>query len=95
MPFGFEIRQSEKAADSGDYLENKMYVEVTAIMRKDSTIMPLSFVYEDEKVRVDKVISAKPAVSLKKSTQGYVYRCRTGNKLYLLGFDGERWYLEV
>lgn len=95
MPFGFEQRQREEKMMNSDTLESRQYLEVNALMRKDGSIIPLSFVWEDERIKVDRVISVKAGKSLKEYAPGYVFNCRTGSKLYMLGFDGERWYIII
>ena len=44
----------------------KVYVDVTVLMRKDGTLLPKSFRWEDgEKYPIDRVLHITPAASLK------------------------------
>ncbi len=74
----------------------KVFVDVTAIFKKDGTLLPLYFIWEDGvKYEIDRVIESKKAASLKVGGQGRRYRCRvSGKEIYLFLEDGNKWFVE-
>lgn len=70
------------------------YLEVTAKFDNTGRIIPLSFIWADRKINIDKVSDMRPAASLKQGGQGMRYTCRTGNTVYYLFCDEQRWFLE-
>lgn len=70
------------------------YLEVTAKFDNTGRIIPLSFIWAGQKINIDKVSDMRPAASLKQGGQGMRYTCRTGNTIYYLFCDEQRWFLE-
>lgn len=70
------------------------YLEVTAKFDNTGRIIPLSFIWAGRKINIDKVSDMRPAASLKQGGQGMRYTCRTGNTVYYLFCDEQRWFLE-
>ena len=94
-PFGFGRKQMEKKMENPDLIEAMQPVEVKAVMKKDKNIRPLSIIWEDEEFLIDKVYDVKEGKSLKEHQNGFVYRCRIGQKEFILVFDGARWYIDI
>lgn len=70
------------------------YLEVTAKFDNTGRIIPISFIWAGRKINIDKVSDMRPAASLKQGGQGIRYTCRTGNTVYYLFCDEQRWFLE-
>jgi len=75
----------------------KVFVDVTAMFRKDGSLVPLYFIWEDGvRYEIDKVIDSRKAASLKVGGQGIRYRCRVlGKEIHLYLEDGNRWFIEA
>lgn len=70
------------------------YLEVTAKFDNTGRIIPIFFIWAGRKINIDKVSDMRPAASLKQGGQGMRYTCRTGNTVYYLFCDEQRWFLE-
>ena len=70
------------------------FLEVTAKFDSTGRIVPISFIWAGRKINIDRVSDARPAASLKQGRQGMRYTCRTGNTVYYLFCDEQRWFLE-
>ena len=84
-----------------DYLTNdsKVYVEVNADYKKDGTIFPRSFIWEDGKrYEIDRVLDIRPAASLKAGGIGLRYTVRIRKKEVLMFLEelhgASRWFME-
>lgn len=71
------------------------FLEVTAKFDSTGRIVPISFIWAERKIKVDRVTDARPAASLKHGGKGMRYTCRTGSKSYYLFCDEGKWFLEV
>lgn len=57
----------------------KVYVDVFAVMKRDGTVLPRSFVWEDgERYTIDRVLHIVPAASLKVGGRGIRYTVKIG-----------------
>lgn len=74
----------------------KIYVKVRADHLLDGTTRPLLFRAEDGPiVRIDRILDAREAPSLKAGGQGMRYTCLAeGRQLYLF-FDEPYWFIEA
>ena len=74
----------------------KVYVDVFAVMKRDGTVLPRSFVWEDgERYTIDRVIHIVPAASLKVGGRGIRYTEKIGiNERYIFR-DEDRWFVEA
>ena len=74
----------------------KVYVDVFAVMKRDGTVLPRSFVWEDgERYTIDRVLHIVPAASLKVGGRGIRYTVKIGmNKRYIFR-DEDRWFVEA
>ena len=74
----------------------KVYVDVFAVMRRDGTVLPRSFVWEDgERYTIDRVLHIVPAASLKVGGRGIRYTVTIGaNERYIFR-DEDRWFVEA
>lgn len=74
----------------------KIYVKVRADHLLDGTTRPLMLRAEDGPiVRIDRIIDAREAPSLKAGGQGMRYTCMAeGRQLYLF-FDDPYWFIET
>ena len=70
----------------------KVYVDVFAVMKRDGTVLPRSFVWEDgERYTIDRVLHIVPAASLKVGGRGIRYTVKIGmNERYIFR-DEDRW----
>jgi len=73
----------------------KVYVDVTAIFRKDGRLLPVSFVWEDgRKYEIERVLDITRAASLKAGGTGIRYTCMVhGHETYLF-LEEDRWFME-
>ena len=74
----------------------KVYVDVFAVMKRDGTVLPRSFVWEDgERYTIDRVIHIVPAASLKVGGRGIRYTVKIWmNERYIFR-DEDRWFVEA
>ncbi len=74
----------------------KVYVDVFAVMKRDGTVLPRSFVWEDgERYTIDRVLHIVPAASLKVGGRGIRYTVKIGmNERYIFR-DEDRWFVEA
>lgn len=73
----------------------KIYAKVRADFLPDGRIIPLIFrVGDEEAVRIDRVLDARQAPSLKLGGQGMRYTCQAGDRRYYLFNDQGRWFVE-
>ena len=74
----------------------KVYVDVFAVMKRDGTVLPRSFVWEDgERYTIDRVLHIVPAASLKVGRRGIRYTVKIGaNERYIFR-DEDRWFVEA
>ena len=79
--------------DVSEYLknDNKVYVDVVEVRRKDGFIRPVSFIWEDGN---DKIINAQPGHSLKAGGYGIRYTVEIRGKRRYLFFEEDRWFME-
>jgi hypothetical protein len=79
--------------------DSKVYVDVNADCLKDGTIMPRSFVWEDDtRYEIDKVTDIRPAASLKAGGAGLRYTVFVGKRQTYMFFEEEKgvskWFME-
>ena len=84
-----------------DYLKNdyKVYVEANVDHKADGTILPRSFVWEDDRrYEIDRVIDIRPAASLKAGGAGLRYTVKVhGKETYMFLEEDHgvnRWFME-
>ena len=66
------------------------------MMRKDGTLLPKSFIWEDgEKYHVDKVLHITPAASLKVGGRGIRYTVKIGGAERYMFREEDRWFVEA
>ncbi len=71
-------------------------VTIIAKMHKDSFIIPLSLVWDDEKTyQIDKVLDIKKKASLKGGGMGTRYTCKISNQEKYIWLDGFVWFVEL
>lgn len=72
----------------------KDFIEVTAKFDRTGKVRPISFDFNGRLIYIDSITDARPAASLKKGGQGMRYTCLTGQTIYYLFCDEQRWFLE-
>ena len=74
----------------------KVYMDVYTLMRKEGTVLPRFFIWEDgEKYTIDRVLHITPAASLKDGGRGIRYTAQiSGRERYLFRED-DRWFVEA
>lgn len=75
----------------------KTYVTVVAQHNLDGSIMPLKFIWPDNRqFNLDKVVDVRMAPSLKAGGHGTRYTCRALGKEFYMFYDDldGRWYIE-
>ena len=74
----------------------KVYVDVFAVMKRDGTVLPRSFVWEDgERYTINRVLHIVPAASLKVGGRGIRYTVKIEmNERYIFR-DEDRWFVEA
>ncbi|MCL2223053.1 MAG: hypothetical protein FWC20_12015 [Oscillospiraceae bacterium] len=87
--------------DYRPYMENdfKVYVSVTAETDKEGSIVPLSFVWEDDtRYEIDKILDVRPAAALRAGGVGLRYSILVRNRqtyIFLEETKGvSRWFME-
>ena len=74
----------------------KVYVDVTVLMRKDGTLLPKSFRWEDgEKYPIDRVLHITPAASLKVGGRGTRYTVKINGMERYMFREEDRWFVEA
>ena len=74
---------------------NTSFVDVTAKFEANSgRVIPLSFIYGDKVIEIDKILDIRPAASLKHGGQGIRYTCKTHNITYYLFYEDDKWFIE-
>ena len=74
----------------------KVYIDVITEMRRDGTVIPLRFVWEDDRrYKIDRVRHITPAASLKVGGRGMRYTVViNGQERYFFRED-DRWFVEA
>lgn len=93
-PFGFEQREKETAVYE-QLLENKTFLEVTAMMCTNKDVIPLTFKWDYRQIKIDRVINVREGVSLKDGFCGKRYLCQAEGKRFYLYFTGRQWYMNL
>lgn len=74
---------------------NTSFIDVTAKFEANSgRVIPLSFIYGDKVIEIDKILDIRPAASLKHGGQGIRYTCKTHNITYYLFYEDDKWFIE-
>lgn len=74
----------------------KVYIDVYTIMKKDGTVIPVQFRWEDDqKYKIDKVKFITPAASLKVGGRGIRYTVMVNGLERFFFRDEDRWFVEV
>lgn len=95
MPFGFDQNEAGRQFENYDGYE-RHYVAVTAKMKKDGKIIPVSFLWNDgAEYKIDKIVDIRQGRSLKYKTSGFRYLCLIDKKEFYLYYTGEKWYVEA
>lgn len=73
----------------------KVYVDITALHKKDGGMRPLSVVWLDGKTYdIDAVTDVRRAASLKAGGVGLRYTCRIAGQTTFLFYEEDRWFVE-
>ncbi len=73
----------------------KRYVEVLARFSPDGRILPVEVYWEDgRRFKIDRVIEARRAASLKVGGTGMRYLCQIGGTRTYLYFEDPAWFVE-
>ena len=76
-------------------MEPKVYVDVIARYRKTGKIIPLIVYWEDDRAyRIDEIIDATRAASLKAGGTGIRYTVRIGGTVTFLFLEEDKWFVE-
>jgi len=76
-------------------VDDKIYVDVIALHRKDGSLKPLVILWENGvKYAIDKVTQVVPAASMKAGGAGIRYTCRISGQLRYLFLEEKRWFIE-
>ncbi len=97
MPFGHERKEIEKRKEASSYeskIESQNFIEVTALMRNDGVIIPLSFIWEDREIKIERVLNVRPGSSLKDKVAATRFLCVAMNRRFYLYFTGKQWYID-
>jgi len=79
-----------------DQKYRKVFIDVYVMMRKDGTLLPKSFLWEDgEKYHIDKVIQITSAASLKVGGRGMRYTVKIGGAERYMFLEENRWFVEA
>lgn len=74
----------------------KVYIDVYTLMRKDGTVLPGFFIWEDgEKHTIDRVLHITPAAPLKVGGRGIRYTAQTSGRERYLFREDDRWFVEA
>ena len=74
-------------------MSEKIYIEVEVIFYPDGRLVPVSFVLEGEKIKIDKASGPTILLSTKSGGTGVKYICQASGSQYDLYFDMNRWYV--
>lgn len=101
MPFGSEERdfnqkvheEKQEAISGTDWRE---FLEVTARVKPDGRILPVSFTWNGREYRIDHVLDCQPGHSLKQVKPGMRFSCVRKNRLFYLYYSPResKWYIE-
>lgn len=79
----------------GIQTRRKRYVEMLARIDPDGTVTPVSITWGDGRVfRIDRVLDARRASSLKVGGCGMRYLVEIGGRATYLFFENPRWFVE-
>lgn len=98
MPFGFEQRQLEESIENESYRLNtgkKEFLEVDAVIKTNGQVIPLAFVWEGRKIKINRVLNSCNGSSLKGGFLGIRYECIAGRTRFYLYFTGKQWYMNL
>ncbi len=98
MPFGFEPREIDNRKETAIYeqlLDNKTFLEVTAMMCTNKAVIPLSFKWDYREIKIERVINIQDGKSLKDGFLGKRYLCQAKGKRFYLYFTGKQWYMNL
>jgi len=84
----------EYAEISKQYAEGKQFLEVIAVYHKNGALIPESFIWDDQKVTISRILNSVPMAELNGGV-GRRYTCLAQGKQFHLFFDGIRWYMET
>ncbi len=74
------------------YGKNKTFLNVTAVFEKNGSLIPLSFYWEDQVIKIKRILNIMPMTEID-GTVGKRYTCLAGSKQFYLYFDSIRWFL--
>ncbi len=92
LSFRFSAHTVKKTYRSAKMSE-KVYIEVEVIFYPDGRLAPVSFVWEDERIAVEKFSGPTIMLSTKSGGTGVKYACQAQGNRYDLFFDMNRWYI--
>lgn len=74
---------------------NKHFVPVKALFDDEGNITPVTMIYKEKELEIDRITDVRPAASLKSGGAGIRYTCYIkGVKTYLF-LEDTRWFFEV
>ncbi len=99
MPFGHEEKEWAERKEADIYNRNiqfNEFIEVKAMMRKDGKLVPAAFIWEDQEIKIEKVLRVQQGSSLKQTgITGTRFLCQAMNRRFYLYFTGKQWYMEI
>lgn len=74
---------------------NKHFTSVKALFDEEGNITPVTMIYKEKELEIDRITDVRPAASLKSGGAGIRYTCYIkGIKTYLF-LEDTRWFFEV
>lgn len=65
-------------------------------MRKDGKLIPAAFIWEDQEIKIEKVLRVQQGSPLKQTgIAGTRFLCKAMNRRFYLYFTGRQWYMEL
>ncbi len=99
MPFGHEENEWAERKEADIYKRNiqfNEFIEVKAMMRKDGKLVPAAFIWEDQEIKIEKVLRVQQGSSLKQTgIAGTRFLCQAMNRRFYLYFTGKQWYMDL
>ena len=101
VPFGYERKELEKQIENmmPEPQYKRVYLNVTAVMTSSGALIPISFEWEYNTIKIDQILACHHGQSFKYKTNALRFYCRCGQqKFYLFfengGFGNQCFYIE-
>ncbi|MDF2984940.1 MAG: hypothetical protein K0R50_450 [Eubacterium sp.] len=99
MPFGHEQKEWAERKEHDIYEQKTQFNEfitVKAMMRKDGNVIPTTFTWEDQEIKIEKVLKVQQGSSLKETgIAGTRFLCQAMNRRFYLYYTGRQWYIDL